>query len=479
MNLEDQTRTEHRTEEQAGETFILIVDDEALLAKAIAKRFRRHGYACEVAGTLAAARENISRAQPDLVLLDMRLPDGSGLDFLAGLRESDAAEVPVVVMTAYGELEDAVAALKLKALDYLKKPVDLDELVVIVEKALRQVAVHRSLNYSRQRDGRALESARLLGESAAMKSLREQIQRIGRLTSKADEAPPTVLILGETGCGKDLAAKLLHLASARRERPFVHVDCAALPKDLIEAELFGHEKGAYTGAHTARTGLVIAAEDGTVFLNEIAEMPLDLQTKLLTVLERRTVRQVGSSRERKVPAWFIAASNRDVEKMVREDRFRSDLYYRLKVLTLTMPPLRERGEDIILLGRHFARQTAQRYGLPEPEFAPDLIDSMLRYAWPGNVRELQHLVERAVLLSDGQRLTRSAMNLEGGQMDEKPSAAQSGQLQDMTLEDAECQLIKQALERAEGNVSEAARRLGVTRMALRYRMQKYGIPSDR
>jgi DNA-binding NtrC family response regulator len=252
------------------------------------------------------------------------------------------------------------------------------------------------------------------------------------------------------------------------------VDCAALPKDLIEAELFGHEKGAFTSAHTARTGLIVAAEDGTVFLNEIAEMPLELQSKLLTVLERRTVRQVGSARERKVPAWFIAATNRDVEQMVKEERFRSDLYYRLKVLTLAMPPLRARGDDVILLAKHFARQTAQRYGLAEPELAPELIEAMRRYSWPGNVRELQHLVERAVLLSDGQQLTPSAMSLDGEQMKEKPSAPAS-ELQDMTLEAAEYQLITQALERSNGNVSEAARRLGVTRMALRYRMQKYDL----
>lgn len=471
--------TEHRAAAHidSHDIQILIVEDEALLAKAISKRFRRAGYAAEIAGTLVEAKTQLARAQPDLILLDMRLPDGSGLDFLSQLRESDAADVPVVVMTAYGELEDAVAALKLKALDYLKKPVDLDELLVIIDKALRQVEVHRSLNYSRQRDGRALASAQLLGESPAMRRLREQIERLGKISARADEAPPTVLILGETGCGKDLAAKLLHLASSRRDRPFVHVDCAALPKDLIEAELFGHEKGAYTGAHTARTGLIVAAEDGTVFLNEIAEMPLELQSKLLTVLERRMVRQVGSHRERKVPAWFIAATNRDLEGMIREERFRSDLYYRLKVLTLAMPPLRDRGDDVILLARHFIKQTAQRYGLPEPELAPELIESMRRYTWPGNVRELQHLVERAVLLSDGTRLTSASMNLDGGHADEAPSAAPS-KLQDMTLEAAEYQLIKQALERARGNVSEAARRLGVTRMALRYRMQKYNIPAD-
>ncbi len=477
MNIQKKTLPEGQAQAGARDVYILIVEDEALLAKAIAKRFRKEGYLCEIAGSLAAAKGQVDRAQPDLILLDMRLPDGSGLDFLAALRERDPADIPVVVMTAYGELEDAVAALKLKALDYLKKPVDLDELLVIIEKALKQVEVRRSLDYSRQRDGRALESVRLIGKSPPIVHLREQIERVGRISARADGAPPTVLILGETGCGKDLAAKLLHLASARRDRPFVHVDCATLPKDLIEAELFGHEKGAFTSAHTARTGLIVAAEDGTVFLNEIAELPLELQSKLLTVLERRAVRQVGSSRERKVPAWFIAATNRNLEEMVKQERFRADLFYRLKVLTLTMPPLRERGDDVILLARHFAGQTAQRYGLPEPELTPDLIESMCRYPWPGNVRELAHLVERAVLLSDGQKLTRSAMNLEGGQVTPHPSNA-SDALQDMTLEAAECQLIKQALERAQGNVSEAARRLGVTRMALRYRMQKHDISAD-
>jgi DNA-binding NtrC family response regulator len=404
----------------------------------------------------------------------MRLPDGSGLDFLEELRGREPADIPVVVMTAYGDLDDAVAALKLKALDYLKKPIDLDELLLTVERTLKQVEVRRSLDYSRQRDGRALESARLLGDSSVMQQLRAQIERVGQVSSRAGEAPPTVLILGETGGGKDLAAKLLHLASARRDRPFVHVDCAGLPKELIEAELFGHEKGAYTGAHTARPGLIVAAEDGTVFLNEIAELPPELQSKLLTVLERRTVRQVGSSRERKVPAWFIAATNRDLEEMVKLERFRADLFYRLKVLTLTLPPLRERGDDVILLTRHFVQQTAQRYGLHEPELASDLIEALRRYAWPGNVRELAHLVERAVLLCDGRQLTRAAMNLESGHSEEQSLTAVGG-LRDMTLEAAECQLIKQALERSQGNVSEAARRLGVTRMALRYRMDKHGI----
>jgi two-component system, NtrC family, response regulator AtoC len=478
MNVEKEKLTIEQAEAGARNTHILIVEDEALLAKAIAKRFRKQGYLCEIAGTLAAAKAEIDRTPPDLILLDMRLPDGSGLDFLEALRSRDPADIPVVVMTAYGELEDAVAALKLKALDYLKKPVDLDELRIIIDKALRQVELHRSLDYSRQRDGRALESVRLLGESPVMTRLCEQIKRVGKISSRTDETPPTMLVLGETGCGKDLAAKLLHLESSRHNRPFVHVDCAALPKELIEAELFGHEKGAYTGAHTARSGLIVAAEDGTVFLNEIAEMPLELQSKLLTVLERRTVRQVGSSRERQVPAWFIAASNRNVEEMVKQDRFRADLYYRLKVLTLTMPPLRERGDDVILLARHFAKQTAQRYGLPEPELAPELIESMRRYSWPGNVRELQHLIERAVLLCDGARLTSASMNLEGGHVDEARAAA-SCNLQDMTLEAAEYQLIIQALKRSQGNVTEAARQLGVTRMALRYRMQKHDIPTDR
>jgi transcriptional regulator with PAS, ATPase and Fis domain len=264
----------------------------------------------------------------------------------------------------------------------------------------------------------------------------------------------------------------MHSASARRNRPFVHMDCASLPKDLIEAELFGHEKGAFTSAHAERTGLIEAAEDGTLFLDEIGELPLELQAKLLAVLERRTLRRVGSTQERQARCWFIAATNRDMEQMVKEGRLRSDLYFRLNVLSVRTPPLRDRGDDIILLAKEFARQVSHRYGQKPPQFDASAIAAMRRYAWPGNVRELRHVIERVVLLSGGGTVTAGSLMLT------VPAAAGGeglASLDEMTLDQVEKLLIERALKRTGSNVSEAARQLGVTRMVMRYRMRKYGL----
>lgn len=459
---------------QDKKLLILVIEDESLFAKSVCKRLRRAGYDCEIADTLAAAFEYLAdQGPPDLMLLDMRLPDGSGLDLLEKLRAGPNAELPVVVLTAYGEIEDAVTAMKLDALDYLKKPIDLDELLLNIEKAVNKIELRQRLDYSLQRESHAREAVRLIGRSAAMSEVKEQIERIASLSSRAEESPPTVLILGETGVGKDLAARSLHQKSARHGRPFVHVDCAALPKDLIEAELFGHEKGAFTSATTMRNGLIEAAENGTVFLDEIAELPLDLQSKLLAVLERRRTRRIGSRKERPVNAWFVAGTNRPLETMVKQGEFRDDLYYRLKVLTLTMPPLRGRNGDIELLARHFAAATARRFGLPGPQFTEDALLALRRYPWPGNVRELAHTMERAVLLSSGRAISAATLMIEPPAIEasDEPNA----ELRDMTLDEAESTLIRQALQQSAGNVSEAARRLGITRMALRYRMQKYGI----
>jgi DNA-binding NtrC family response regulator len=455
------------------EQCVLIIEDEAVFAKAVAKRLARAGYKSAIAGTLRDALEQYRELAPDLILLDMRLPDGSGLDFLAKLREQHGAGTAVLVLSAYGELEDAVAAMKLSAADYLKKPIDLEELVVNVEKVLARAALDRKLDYSTKRERHATETVEFLGDCLAIRNLREQALRIGKLTrSSASSVPPTVLILGETGTGKDVLARLLHASSALDDRPFVHVDCASLPKDLIEAELFGHEKGAFTSAHVSRTGLIEAAEDGMLFLDEIGEIPLDLQSKLLAVLERRIVRRVGTTQERPVAAWFVAATNRDIEALARQGAFRSDLYFRLNVLSLSLPPLRERGDDILLLARHFATQTARRYGFTTVMLTAQAERLLREYHWPGNVRELRHIIERAVLLTGGGALDARDLGLASG----TPAAVEgSGWPEDLTLDEAERMLIQRALERTGGNVSQAARRLGVTRMALRYRMQKHGL----
>lgn len=453
---------------------VLIVDDELLFAKAVARRLTRSGYVCEHAATLAAARTAREGFEPDLILLDLRLPDGSGLDFLRELRE--ASKVPVIVMTAYGEVEDAVQAMKCAASDYLKKPLDLDELLLNVEKVLQARELDRRLEYSRVREHTRTGSVGLLGESAALRAVREQARKIAALVA-SEGAPPTVLITGETGTGKDVTARLLHETSCRADRPFVHVDCAALPKDLIEAELFGHVKGAFTHAVAERTGLIEAAEDGVVFLDEIAEIPLELQAKLLAVLERRNLRRVGSSQERRVNAWFIAATNRAVEDMVASGDLRSDLYFRLNVLSLALPPLRERGEDIVVLAERFAAEIGRRYGVPTPRFSDSAKRALLAYGWPGNVRELSHVVERAVLLAQEEQVDARDLGLPAASV---PSSASSelAVLDQMTLEEVEKLMIERALVMSGDNVSEAARRVGLTRMAMRYRMQKYGLRSS-
>lgn len=453
---------------------VLLVEDEALFARAVMKRLGVAGYACAHAPTLAVGREALNSFGPDVILLDLRLPDGQGTDLLAELAR-DARSAPVIVLTAYGEVEDAVRAMKLGAADYLKKPVDLDELQLVIEKVLRTAGLRQKVDYSRSRESHIGDGVVLLGESPAMHAVREQIDALGSLVGHRLALPPTVLVIGETGTGKDVAARCLHRAGPLADRPFVQIDCASLPRELIEAELFGHEKGAYTGAQGARAGLLEAAESGTAFLDEIGELPLDMQAKLLNVIERRVVRRVGSTRERPIGARFVAGTNRDLPAMIAAGQFRADLYYRLNVVTLNMPPLRERGDDVLLLARHFVTQTARRYALAEPVIEADARSALLRYHWPGNVRELKHLIERAVLLCQGRAIGPADLGL-GAPLGHVAAANEAlPPIASMTLDEAERWMIERALERAKGNVSQAARRLGVSRMTLRYRIEKHGL----
>ena len=452
-----------------GEQAILMVEDEDMFARAVAKRLVKAGYQCDTAKSLAEVRGYLSRFQPDLVLLDMRLPDGSGMDLLP---EFASRSIPVIVLTAYGDVGDAVGAMKQGASDYLKKPIDLEELLLTVEKVQRTSQLKNRLDLSRERDQHVVEGVQLLGESSALKAVRTQIAQIARLSEKSEGISPTVLIEGETGTGKDVAARLLHQMGSAAERPFIHIDCASLPAELIESELFGHEKGAFTSAQGARCGLIEAAEDGTLFLDEVGELPLPLQAKLLNVLERRVVRRIGSTKERPVAARFIAATNRNLQEMVLENRFRADLFYRLHVLTLNMPPLRERGDDVLLLAKHFLSQTVKKYALSAKSFAEESVAAMRAYHWPGNVRELRHLIGRAALLSQGDAIRPDDLGIQGS----RPSVpSQEASVNGLTIDAAERMLIEEALEKSAGNVSQAARRLGLTRMAMRYRIEKHGI----
>ena len=456
---------------------ILIVEDEIVFAKAVKKQLQRAGYKCEIAGDLDTAREKFESQVPDLVLLDMRLPDGSGLDFLESIKNGQNPNAAVLVMSAYGELEDAVSAMKMGASDYLKKPVDLEELLINIEKVLDKNELETKLTYSSKRERNASETVDFIGECPGIISVKQQIEQIARLTRASKTVPPTVFILGETGTGKDVVARLLHASTALSDKPFVQIDCASLPKDLIEAELFGHEKGAFTNAHAARTGLIEAAEDGVLFMDEIGELPLDLQSKLLAVLERRLMRRVGTTKELPVRAWFIAATNRNIEDLVSKGEFRTDLYYRLNVLSIEMPSLRTRGNDIIILAKYFSEQTVRRYGFEKVSLSDEAVQALMEYSWPGNVRELKHLIERAVLLNSGGELSSDALGLTNRALSghTENSQASDSNIEDMTLESAELTLITQALDKANGNVSKAARELDITRMAMRYRMKKYNL----
>ncbi len=448
---------------------VLIVEDEALFARAVMRRLQKSGYECAHVESIQDARDIVKQFSPDIVLLDMRLPDGNGLDLLPFFVAKNAM---VIVMTAHGEISDAVNAMKQGAVDYLKKPIDLEELLLSIQKAETAAAQNSSLDYSRQRNAHAIEGVELLGDSPAMKNIQAQIERISKFVS-SDTIPPTVLIGGETGTGKDVAARLLHLSCSNNDKPFVHVDCASLPAELIESELFGHEKGAFTGAVNTRPGLIEAAEDGTLFLDEIGELPLTLQAKLLNVLERRVVRRIGSTKERSVPARFIAATNRDLHEMSQQGRFRQDLYYRLNVMSISMPPLRERAGDRMLLAGHFAAQTSRRYGLQMPVFTPEAIRVIESYSWPGNVRELKHQVSRAVLLCQNNQVADIDLALPFIRAASEP--VMKVDEQQSALDAAEKAILLQALAEARNNVSEAARKLGITRMTMRYRMDKHQI----
>jgi len=459
---------------------ILLVEDETLFAKSVARRLEREVYHVDIAPNITQAKQSLSTSLPDILLLDVRLPDGSGLDLLGEIRARDEQawqSLPVIIMTAYGELDDAISAMKLGATDYLKKPVDLDELVLTLSKVVANSQIKQQLDYSHVRDSQTVDKTTMVGTSKAVTALRKQIARIAHLVEKSVDNHPVVLIRGETGTGKDVAARLYHQSGSWYDKPFVHVDCASLPSELIEAELFGYERGAFTNAHQAKAGLIEVAEGGTLFLDEVGELPLELQAKLLNVLERRVVRRLGSTKEVAISAHFVAATNRNLNQMVSDGTFRSDLLFRLNILELVLPSLRERSEDITVLVAYFVDKLSRRYGLATPALSSDAITIMKQYSWPGNIRELQHVLERAVMLCQEDIIDGSDLLLQAQSsvIDSHTSAESSQRFENMKLEDVEKYLIEQSLLRTNRNVSLSARELGLTRMAMRYRMDKYQL----
>ena len=446
---------------------ILIVDDEETHARALARFLGRRRYGTAVAIDAAEARAALAKGRPDLVLLDQRLGDADGI---AVLREAHAAEpdLPIIVMTAYGSVDTAVAAMKAGARDYIQKPIDLEQLGLLVERALTEARTQACLAALQHAPSDPASTTTILGTSPAMHPVRDLLERMARLEGLAAGAYPTVLLLGETGTGKSLVARALHQTSKLARAPFLVFDCTVVPRDLIEAELFGYERGAFTDAKTAKPGLLEVAAGGTLFLDEIGELGPAAQAKLLRVIEDKTLRRLGALADVVVDVRIIAATNRDLAAEVEAGRFRKDLYYRLTVLTLELPPLRMRGDDVVLLARHYLEVFTRKYGQPPRDLTDDAVDALLGERWIGNVRELAHVVERAILMADGDAIA-------AHHLVPKTRVAASEDAATTRLDEAEQHLIRRVLEECGGNVSEAARRLGVSRELLRYRMRKHGL----
>jgi len=452
---------------------ILVVDDERTLARAVKAFLQESGYEAEVAGNAEEALRLLETLRPDVVFSDVRLPGMDGIELLRRIREFDPA-VPVVIMTAYGTIEGAVQAVKLGAFDYLKKPVDLEELKLLADRARETSQLKQELSYYRRRAANELPFSDVIGDSPSLRGVLDQARQIAAL----DETPP-VLISGETGTGKGLVARTIHASGPRSTKPFIEVNCTAIPATLMEAELFGHERGAFTDAKESRMGLFEAAEGGFLFLDEVGDVEMSLQGKLLKAVEERTVRRVGGIRDRRINVRILSATNHDLEREAERERFRRDLYFRLAVILLRLPPLRERGEDVLLLADRFLARFAAKYGKDVASMGGRARDLLLAYPWPGNVRELSHVIERAVLWSRGPVLDAEHLSLTTPSLPATDPAASepppATQQRSMDLEQWERSLIEQAMREAEGNQTRAAQRLGISRDTLRYRLKKFGL----
>lgn len=441
---------------------VLVVDDEVDLAELLELTLLKMGLSVDTANSVAEARHCLDRQRYDFCLTDMRMTDGDGLEVIQYI-QSKKLDLPVAVITAYGSTQNAVAALKAGAFDYLAKPVSLEQLRTLIKSAL-------SLDDETDEATTSGQPPRmLLGESPAMKQVLELIDKLAR-----SQAP--VYVSGESGSGKERAARLIHAQSARVEKPFVAVNCGAIPENLMESEFFGYRKGAFTGADADRDGFFQAAHGGTLFLDEVADLPLPMQVKLLRAIQERKVRKVGATQEEAVDVRIICATHQNLARCVESGRFRQDLYYRLNVIELHMPPLREMGADVELIARNLLVRLAQQSGQTVPTFAPEALTALRHYAFPGNVRELENMLERALALCDGALIVADDLQInpaaestrEGGALDVTDS------LQDY-LDRVERAAILDALEKTSGNRTQAAKVLGVTFRSFRYRMERLGI----
>lgn len=448
-----------------------MVDDEHLIRWSLEQNLKKQGYDVIQAGTGEDALKLIREESPDLVLLDIQLPGINGLEVLERAKEMDD-EVIIIMVSALGVLETAVKAMRSGAYDYINKPFNLDELAITIRKALETGELRREVAHLRSEQTRKYGVKNLIGNSRQMRGILDMVAKV----AKSDAS--TVFVQGESGTGKELIAKAIHYESARADKPFMAINCAAVPSTLLESELMGHEKGAFTDAKTQKKGLFELADGGTVFLDEIGDMEPGMQAKLLRILEERAFRRVGGAREIPVDVRIVSATNKDLLQAIEEKTFRNDLYYRLQVIPIYLPPLRERKEDIMPLVEHFIGYFNREFGKSVKGVSKMAERFLLEYSWPGNIRELRNVIERAIILENDDVLLLEHLNQE---IVSGPTGGGAGGLsfrippEGIDIEDVERELIRQALETSEGNQSKAAKKLNLGIDAFRYRMKKFGF----
>jgi DNA-binding NtrC family response regulator len=446
---------------------VLVVDDELLIRKSLAKVMRARGYTVELASTGAEGLEKASEVRPNVMILDMRLPDTDGLSVLRQVRQVDPL-LQVIVITAFGDVQTAVEAMKLGACDFLRKPYEMDDIALAVDAASRNFRQATELDAFRRQAWKQYTGEEIIGDSVPITRVRDLIEKVVRSQATS------VLITGESGTGKELVARAIHYRSDRAQAPLMEVNCSSFHENLLENELFGHEKGAYTDAGEVKKGLVELCDGGTLFLDEVADMSLPTQAKLLRFIDHRSFKRVGGAEDIAVDIRIVAATNKDLDVEVRSGRFRSDLFFRLKVVSIHLPPLRERDSDIILLARHFLREFSRKFGKGFQDLSPPTEPLFLAYRWPGNVRELKNLVERVALLEEGERIELEHLPSELTGMRASSTPANES-LALPTLAQMEAEHINEVLRLTAGNKSRAARILGISRQGLIEKIRRLRI----
>lgn len=455
----------------AAKKRILIVEDEDKLRRVLELQLTGSGYEVDQAPTGEESLRLMDRA--DLVLTDLKLPGMDGIEVLSHARNLNP-RAPVILMTAFGTIENAIDAMKKGAADFLLKPFSLEHLSAVVAKAIEVSDLRDENRRLKDELGRKYSFDNIVGRGPAMQEIFQTIARVA--PSRA-----TILLCGESGVGKDLIGRAIHYHSPRREKPFVKINCTAIPENLMESELFGYEKGAFTGANLTKPGKFEQAEGGTVFLDEIGDVPASIQVKLLRILQEREFERLGSNKTRQIDVRVIAATNVDLRAALEEGRFREDLYYRLNVMPVNVPSLRERREDIPFLAQHFLEKFRKEAGKPQAALTDEAMAKLMEYRWPGNVRELENVMERSLLLASGEKLGPAEIKLEMAPKSKAANAGNGGVAfvpEGMTLDEYEQAIIREALRRTNGNKSQAARLLGLTRNALRYRLDQMGLGGE-